>query len=108
MTDLELFQNKNPEAPIEYCGLAAALYKTLLEQDAFEHGVHIEAFHASFSFLFPNGRILIASSTPHYGMKALPCCLSYKNGTPCSLTHFTIRQVASWLQDNWDDLIKAV
>jgi len=105
MINAEWFHNKNPKASLEYCELAATLYEVLWRQDAFESGVQIENYYSSFNFLFPNGRITVASVTPFSGATPVPCYFTHKNGVLPGLIHFTIGQLCSWLQNNWDYLI---
>ena len=105
MSDIELFQTKNPKASDEYCDLAATLYELLWRQDAFESGVQVENFHTSFRFLFPNGKILIASKTLHHGGASVPCYICDINGFPHCFFCFSFNQIYSWLQDNLKYLI---
>ncbi len=106
MTDIEFFQNKNPQAPVEFCDFAAKLYEVLLGQDAFEYGVQIENFNDAFSFLFPKGEIIIGKDSPYNDATESICYFAFKSGERYSITYFDIIQLCSWLQDNWDDLIK--
>ena len=105
---VEFFQNKNPQATMTYCDLAATLYEVLLEHDAFENGVQINNFNESFSFLFPKGEIIIGKASPYDGIKKTICYFVFKRGECCSITFYNLGQLCSWLQENWDDLIKAV
>jgi len=105
MTNLEMFRNKNPQAPHEYCGFAATLYAILLRQDAFENGVQIENIHNSFRFLFPNGKILIASKAILGEMEPVTCYICHINGSSQEFFFFGYSQLCSWLQNNWDHLI---
>lgn len=107
MTDIEFFQNKNPDALIEFCDLAATLYDVLLEQDAFENGVQIENFVDSFSFLFPKGEIIIGNESPYPGAAKTTCYFAFKSGERYGITCFNLGQLCSWLRENWDDLVKA-
>lgn len=106
MIDIEFFQNKNPQALIEFCDFAAKLYEVLLEQDAFEYGVQIDNFVDSFSFLFPKGEIIIGNESPYDGATKSTCYFAFKSGERYGKTYFNIIQLCSWLQDNWDNLIK--
>lgn len=103
--EIKMFQNKNPQASIEYCDLAATLYEILWRQDAFEGGAQIENCDTSFKFLFPNGEILIASKTLHSGGASVPCYICDINGFPHCFFCFSFNQIYSWLQDNLKYLI---
>ena len=105
MTNLEMFRNKNPQAPHEYCDFAAMLYSMLLRKDAFEYGIQIENFHSSFKFLFPHGGIIIAYKSPFRGMEPVPCYICNIKRFPYNCFCFGPSQLESWLQNNWDDLI---
>ena len=107
MNDIEFFHNKNSQAPMEYCNLAAELYEVLLGQDAFENGVQVKNHYSSFLFLFPNGKITI-DWTVLLDMTSVPCYITFKNGAPFNPTCLTIGQLSSWLQKNWNDLITGV
>lgn len=106
MDNLEFFHDKNPEAPGEYCGFAAMLYTVLLQHDAFEYGVKIENFHSSFHFLFPNGKILIASKSIFSSMGDVPCYICEINECSHTFTCFGLSQLGAWLRDNWDKLME--
>ena len=106
MDNFDFFHNQNPKAPDIYCDYAATLYEVLLRQDAFENGVQIENSYSSFRFRFPNGKIEITNMVPFCGSAEVPCYITYKNGAYPNLIHFTLGQLCSWLQANWDDLIK--
>jgi len=105
MTNLEMFRNKNPQAPHEYCGFAVMLYSMLLRKDAFEYGIQIENFHSSFKFLFPNGEIIIAYKSPFRDMEPVPCYICNIKGVPYSCFCFGPGQLNSWLVNNWNHLI---
>ena len=105
MTNLEMFRNKNPQAPHEYCDFAAMLYSMLLRKDAFEYGIQIENFHSSFKFLFPNGEIIIAYKSPFRDMEPVPCYICNIKGCSYSCFCFGLGQLSSWLVNNWDHLI---
>lgn len=105
MPDIDFFQNKNPQAPTEYCDFAAKLYKVLLEHDAFENGVLIENFNDTFSILFPKGKIIIGEISPFPGTEKATCYFAYKKRERYSIACFDIIQLCSWLQENWNDLI---
>ena len=107
MTDIELFfQNKNPNAFPEYCDFAATLYEVLLGQDAFENGVQIDNLYNTFSFLFPKGEIIIGNTSPYPGAAKSTCYFAFKSGERYGISFFSLIQLSSWLQENWDDLIK--
>lgn len=106
MDSVEFFHSKNPEAPGEYCAFAAMLYTTLLWKDAFEYGVKIVNFYSSFSFLFPNGTITIASKTIHSSTTALPCYVCNINGSSNDFICFGLTQLSTWLGNNWDSLME--
>lgn len=108
MTNIEMFHNKNPKAPHEYCDFAAKLYEVLLEHDAFENDVLIENFNATFSVLFPKGKIIIGDMSPYPGTKKATCYVAYKKRERYGIACFDIIQLCSWLQENWDDLIASV
>ncbi len=105
MINAEWFHNKNPKASNVHCDLAATLYEVLWRQDAFESGVQIKNFLASFCFLFPKGKIVISDATPNYGIAPVPCYVAIKSDGSIGLIFFTIGQLCSWLQNNWDYLI---
>lgn len=107
MTNLEMFRNKNPHALHEYCDFAATLYDILLQYDAFENGVQIENIHTSFRFLFPNGRIEIASKIL-LSAEPVICYIGHINGSSQDFFFFGYSQLSSWLQNNWDLLITGV
>ena len=108
MSDIEFFQTKNPQAPIEYCDFAATLYKVLLGQDAFENGVQIENLYNTFSFLFPKGEIIIGNTSPYSGAAKSTCYFAFKSGERYGITYYNVIQLCSWLQENWDSLITGV
>ena len=103
--EIKMFQNKNPQASIEYCDLAATLYTILLRYDAFENGVQIENIHISFRFLFPNGQIEIASKILLSDPEPVTCYVCHIKGSSQEFFFFGYNQLSSWLQNNWDDLI---
>ena len=105
MSNIEFFQTKNPQAPIEYCDFAATLYKVLLEQEAFENGVLIENFNDTFSFLFPKGEILIGNASPYSDAAKSTCYFAFHHGERYGITYYNVIQLCSWLQENWDSLI---
>lgn len=102
MTDIKFFQLKNPKARTEYCVYAAKLYQILLQQDAFENNVQIENYYNSFNFIFPNGEITIMALAPIIH----PCYIVEINDSIDNDFFDDISDMASWLKENWNTLIK--